>query len=233
MPCLNPFRSFLPLAFLGAGLLTGCAIRGTVSEPGLSPDSRRAALESLGSWEARGRIALKTPGTSGQGSFAWIQNGDRAVLRVSGPFGAGAYEIRWDPERLTVLSKRGEVAADYTGPGAAERFLDEQLGWSLPVASTRHWLLGLPGPDSPAAETTDAEGLLAGLTQDGWQVRYDEYRVQGGIAMPRKLVLESAAGRIRLVIDAWRLGTGAADAPDSVRLRGDRIVTQGHGALGA
>jgi len=153
---------------------------------------------------------------------------------VSGPFSAGAYEIRWAPGRLTVLSKRGEVAADYAGPGAAERFLDEQLGWSLPVANTRHWLLGLAGPDSPAVETMDAEGLLAGLTQDGWQVRYDEYRpAQGGIAMPRKLVLESAAGRIRLVIDAWRLGTGAAGAPDSVRLRGDRILTEGHGALGA
>jgi len=196
--------SFLPLALLGAGLLAGCATRGTISEPELSPAVRRATLESLANWEARGRIALKTPGTSGQGSFAWTQTGDRAVLQVSGPFGADAYEIRWEPARLTVLSNRGEVAADYTGPDAAERFLDEQLGWSLPVANARHWLLGLVGPDSPAVETLDASGLLAGLTQDGWQVRYDEYRPHNGIAMPRKLVLESATGRIRLVIDTWQ-----------------------------
>lgn len=197
--------SFLPLALLTAGLLGGCATRGPIVEPELSPAVRRAALESLDSWEARGRIALKTPGTSGQGNFAWTQTGDRAVLRVSGPFGAGAYEVRWEPTRLTVLSNRGEVAADYTGPDAAERFLAEQLGWALPVANTRHWLLGLAGPDSPAVETVDASGLLAGLTQDGWRVRFDEYRPQDGIAMPRKLVFESAAGRIRLVIDAWQL----------------------------
>jgi outer membrane lipoprotein LolB len=233
MPRLRRFRSLLPLAFAGAGLLAGCATRGPVGEAGLSPATRRATLEALTGWEARGRIALKTPGASGQGSFAWIQTGESAVLRVSGPFGAGAYEIRWDPARLSVVSKRGEVAADYAGPDAAERFLDDQLGWSLPVAHTRHWLLGLPGPDSSAVETLNPGGLLAGLTQDGWQVRYDEYRSQGGIAMPRKLVLESAAGRIRLVIDAWRLGNGAAEAPDGVRLRGDRILTQGHGALGA
>jgi outer membrane lipoprotein LolB len=205
MPRLDGLRSFLPLVFLGASLLAGCATRGTISESALSPAVRRATLASLANWEARGRIALKTPGTSGQGSFAWTQAGDQAVLRVAGPFGAGAYEIRWDPARLTVLSKRGEVAADYTGPGAAERFLEEQMGWTLPVANTRHWLLGLAGPDSPAVETVDAGGLLAGLTQDGWQVRYGEYRAQGGIAMPYKLVLESAAGRIRLVIDAWQL----------------------------
>ncbi|TFG87478.1 MAG: outer membrane lipoprotein LolB [Chromatiales bacterium] len=201
---LDRRRSFLPLALLGAGLLAGCVTRGTIVESGLSPAVRRATLESLANWEARGRIALKTPGTSGQGSFAWIQTGDQAVLRVSGPFGAGAYEIRWDPARLTVLSKRGEVAADYTGPDAAERFLDEQLGWSLPVANTRHWLLGLVGPDSPAVPIVDASGLLVSLTQDGWQVRYGEYRTQGGIAMPRKLVFESAAGRIRFVVDAWQ-----------------------------
>lgn len=202
---MDRLTSFLPLALLGAGLLAGCATRGTISQPELSPAVRRVTLQALANWEARGRIALKTPGTSGQGSFAWTQTGDSAVLRVSGPFGAGAYEIRWEPARLTVLSKRGEVAADYTGPDAAERFLDEQLGWSLPVANTRHWLLGLAGPDSPAVLTVDESGLLAGLTQDGWMVRFAEYRAQNGIAMPRKLVLESAAGRIRLVIDAWQL----------------------------
>jgi len=205
MPRPDRLRSFLLLVLLGAGLLAGCATRGPISGPELSPAVRRATLEAIDNWEARGRIALKTPGTSGQGSFAWTQMGNQAVLRVSGPFGAGAYEIRWDPARLTVLSKHGEVAADYTGPDAAERFLGEQLGWTLPVANTRHWLLGLAGPDSPAVETVDASGLLAGLAQDGWQVRYDEYRPQGGIAMPRKLVLESSAGRIRLVIDAWQL----------------------------
>ena len=155
-------------------------------------------------WEARGRIALKTTGTSGQGSFSWTQTGDQTVLRVAGPFGADAHEIRWGPNRLTVLSGKGEVTADYAGPDAAERFLTEQLGWSLPMGNARHWLLGLAGPGSPAVETLDGRGLLAGLAQDGWEVQYDEYRLQGGIALPRKLVLQSSAGRIRLVIDQWQ-----------------------------
>lgn len=204
MQCSWRLARYLLPALLSAGLMGGCTAPSRIGDvPAADPAARRAAIGSVSTWEARGRIALKTPGTSGQGNFAWLQDGDRTVLRVAGPFGAGAYEIRWEPERLTVLSGRGEVAADYTGPDAARRFLEEQLGWSLPVANARYWLLGLAGPDNSAAETLDASGLLAALVQDGWDVRYGEYRPQGEVVLPRRLDLSSSAGRIRLVIDHW------------------------------
>jgi len=197
---------FLLPALVAGVLASGCAapsrMGGTAA---VDPAGRRAAIEAAGNWEARGRIALKAPGTSGQGSFAWVQTGDTTVIRVAGPFGAGAYEIRWEPARLTVLSGRGEVAADYAGPDAAQRFLEEQLGWSLPVANARYWLLGLAGPGTTAVETLDGSGLLAALVQDGWDVTYGEYRPEGPVALPRKLVLSGAAGRIRLVIDDWKI----------------------------
>lgn len=195
---------YLLLAAATASLLNGCTAPARVAGPVTSPAERRAAIAAVSNWEARGRIALKTPGTSGQGNFAWTQTGDRTVLRVAGPFGSGAYEIRWDPQRLTVLSKTGEVAADYTGPDAAERFLAEQLGWTLPVANARYWLLGLAGPATTAAETLDEAGLLAVLAQDGWDVTYGEYRPAGRVSLPRKLVMSGGASRIRLVIDDWQ-----------------------------
>ena len=112
-------RNLMPALVAGV-LLGGCAAPSRIGQvPATDPAARRAAIGAVGSWEARGRIALKTPGTSGQGNFAWLQTGDRTVLRVAGPFGAGAYEIRWEPARLTVLAGRGEVKADYTGPMAA------------------------------------------------------------------------------------------------------------------
>ena len=191
-------------------VLAGCASRPVQTDADRiaseqSAVERRGALEALAGWTARGRIALKTPETGGQGSFTWTQTGDAAVIRVAGPFGAGAYEVRWTPDRLTVVSARGEVAADISGPDAAEQFLREQLGWALPVDSARRWLLGLAGSRTPAVATTDQHGLLATLEQDGWQVRYSEYRREGGISLPRKLVLEHAGSRVRFVIDAWQL----------------------------
>ena len=78
----------LLLAAMTGGLLAGCATREKVSEASMSPVERRAALEAVSTWEARGRIALKAPGASGQGSFTWTQTGDRTVLRVAGAFGA-------------------------------------------------------------------------------------------------------------------------------------------------
>jgi outer membrane lipoprotein LolB len=191
---------FLLLALL----LAGCAPGVRLGAP-VDPAARRAILAADSAWEARGRIALKAPGASGQGSFTWVQDGEASVLRVSGPFGAGGYEVHWTPDRLTVVSARGEVAADYQGPDAARRFLEQQLGWSLPAGNARWWLLGLPGPASPATETAGPDGLPVALVQDGWTVRYDEYRPAGTLALPRKLVLEGDAGRIRLVIDDWRL----------------------------
>ena len=196
--------AWLLVAVLAGGVLAGCATVESVSGPPTSPAERRAALEAVGTWEARGRIALKTPDASGQGNFIWTQDGARTVLRVAGPFGAEAREIRWEPGRLTVLSGGGEVAADYAGADAAQRFLDAQLGWSLPVANARYWLLGLAGPDSGATESLDDAGLLVGLTQDGWEVRYEEYRPEVPASLPRKVLLESAGRRIRLVIDRWQ-----------------------------
>lgn len=198
---------WLLAATVAAFLLAGCtaAPRRDGVAP-VDPAARRAALMAVDSWEARGRMALKAPGAGGQGSFTWQQAGDRTVLRVAGPFGSGAYEVRVEPARLTVLSARGEVAADYTGPDAAERFLTAQLGWSLPVANARYWLLGLAGPGSVATETADARGLPAGLVQDGWAVAWQDYVPEGAVELPRKLVLTAPDRRLRLVIDEWQLG---------------------------
>ena len=131
----------------------------------MSPAERQAALASITRWEARGRIALKSPGASGQGNFRWIQSDDVTVLKVAGPFGAGAYEIRWEPARITVLSGRGEVAADYAGPDAAARLLEQELGWAWPLANTRYWLRGLAVP--PLSDPRAISRIMVSLTRTG------------------------------------------------------------------
>jgi outer membrane lipoprotein LolB len=184
-------------------LLAGCTLQRPV--PPVDWQARTAQLAALESWQARGRIAVKSPDGGGQGDLLWRQEGESARIRVSGPFGAGAWEIRWDPALLTIAGRDGELTRAYTGPDAAEQFLTEQLGWSFPAMSVRYWLLGLPHPAFPAHETRGAAGELLELEQNGWNVRYQQYVRADGIPMPARLTAENELARLRLAVDRWCL----------------------------
>jgi outer membrane lipoprotein LolB len=191
----------LPGILMMTGLLSGCALR--PAAPEVSWDERRARLLELSAWQARGRIAVKSESGGGQGDLQWEQAGAASRIRLSGPFGAGAYEIRWDPQMLTIASRNGELSRTYTGPDSAEQFLTEQLGWAFPAASTRFWLLGVLDPGLAGEEHFAPDGRLAGLSQNGWSVTYDRFTEQGGLAVPAKIILQNDRARVRLVIDRW------------------------------
>ncbi len=191
------------LALIAALALDACSLRGPAPVAAVDWAAQRGQLLSLERWDLRGRIAVKGVQGGGQGDIEWQQQGDATHIRVSGPFGAGAYEIRWDSRSLSVNSRNGEFSRNWAGPDAAQQFLAEQLGWAFPAANTRYWLLGVPDPGFPARETFSAEGRLAALDQNGWTVTYERYVEVRSFAMPAKIVLENPRARLRLVIDRW------------------------------
>jgi outer membrane biogenesis lipoprotein LolB len=69
--------------------------------------------------------------------------------------------------------------------------------------------VGAPRPGSPGARLVRADAAAGGhidvLEQDGWQVRYDQYRDFDGWILPRKLELTSPDVRVRMVIRDWRI----------------------------
>jgi len=185
-------------------LLAGCAtqrVEAPVSAE--SPAVRQERLLGLVQWEARGRVAFRSADKGGQGSLQWLQDGAATRIQLSGPFGAGAYQIDSLPGQITVQSRGSEAALEYLGPDAAERFLAEQVGWSFPVRSVRYWLLGLADPATPAVQQSDAAGRLRELLQSGWVVRYEDYAQGAATWLPHKLVVEREDVRLRFVIDRW------------------------------
>lgn len=184
--------------------LPGCALRPPQPEPVADQAARRDRLLALESWDLRGRIAVRAGSDGGQGDLEWRQQGEHTRIRLSGPFGAGAWQLDWDPQSVTVSGRDGTVTRRWTGADATTQFLEEQLGWSFPAVSTRYWLLGLSDPGAAALETRAADGRLAVLEQSGWTVRYERYIEVAGLAMPAKIVLENARARLRVVIDRWR-----------------------------
>ena len=198
--CLTTLR----LLSLFLPLLAGCAtqrVEAPVSAE--SPAVRQERLLGLVQWEARGRVAFRSADKGGQGSLQWLQDGAATRIQLSGPFGAGAYQIDSLPGQITVQSRGSEAALEYLGPDAAERFLAEQVGWSFPVRSVRYWLLGLADPATPAVQQSDAAGRLRELRQSGWVVRYEDYAQGAATWLPHKLVVEREDVRLRFVIDRW------------------------------
>ena len=56
------------------------------------------------------------------------------------------------------------------------------------------------------------DGTLSQLEQQGWQLRYENYRAEsapgGSVRLPAKLTATRDEVRLRLVIDRWQLGAG-------------------------
>jgi outer membrane lipoprotein LolB len=196
-------RRLVVLAAVAA--LAACTAPRELSPPTADP-ARAAVLATLGEWSAQGRLAVRTDGGGGSGDLDWRQRGDEALIRVSGPLGAGALEIRWSPESLSVTGRDGAYTQSWREPAEAERFLAERLGWSFPAGSVRWWLLGVPDPAAPADWRSGPDGRANGFLQGGWSVSYERWADVQGLVLPVRLVVESPAARLRVLIDHWRIG---------------------------
>ena len=148
-----------------------------------------------------GRIALRTGSDGYNGTLSWEQMDDLLDFRFRGPFGFGGFRIHGDLDRLRIKTTSGEELL-LTDPEAEMR---DRFGWSLPVYSMRFWIVGVSDPGMTADETVDDDGMLLELSQNGWDVSFDGYRVEDGLLLPKKIVMESGDVRIRVVADRWRI----------------------------
>jgi outer membrane lipoprotein LolB len=101
---------------------------------------------------------------------------------------------------LTLTNARGQRL-----DGAAARAdLERQLGFELPLASLRYWVLGVPDPAVGVDEerlSPDAPRLEA-LGQAGWQVAYRAYAGDAA-GLPRRIDAVRGLARLRLLVEQW------------------------------
>lgn len=181
-------------------LLNACA-----GSPPRTPEAghwpgRLATLRTLDDWTLSARVALATAEDGWSGALTWRQEREDLDLSLRGPLGVGGVRIHGHPGKLMVRTSKGRefVLSD------PEAELRREFGWTLPLASMRYWMLGIPDPGSEARELVDEAGLLQQLDQGGWRVSYDSYREFDGNTLPRKLVIENDEVRIRLAVSRWR-----------------------------
>ena len=86
---------------------------------------------------------------------------------------------------------------------SATSLMQQELGWTLPVDGLHFWVLGVPVPDVAAEWVVDSQGRLEWLEQDGWRIEFSSYQTVAGLQLARKIRLNNASLRIRLVLDHW------------------------------
>ena len=192
------------LAGAAALLLAGCfnnvqpESAGNSEQAERSWAARRAALQHLHSFTLQGRLAESGLVSFG-GALIWMQDGEEFQARFYGPLGVGAVAISGTPEDMEVRSKDG--IARTRDP---EAFMQQQFGWSLPLRRLRHWVLGLPAPDSRVeALKLDESGRILSLRQDGWELAYTEYQTVAGLELPKKFTISDSERGFKVFVDQW------------------------------
>jgi outer membrane lipoprotein LolB len=182
--------------------LAGCHTLPPATSASPPWDVRRPALQALPHFLLKGRVAVATGATGFNANLRWTQDADTAHLTLEGPLGVGGVQVNASGDTLEVINSRGE----HIGNDLARAELRTRLGFDVPLASLRYWILGVPRPGAPVEESLNLEQQrLDGLTQDGWHVAYDAYVDAHGQTLPARLTLEREAVRVRLVVDDWQL----------------------------
>ena len=196
------------LAALPILLLAACATtRPPVRNPGDAvtlglQEQRERALGDTDHWTLEGRLSVASDKDSGSGSLSWRQDGDRYDFTVRGPVTGRTFRLTGGPDGAELEGLDGGTRR---GPDA-ETLMAETVGWQIPMAELKRWVLGLRADTGPADIAFGADRLPSRLVQDGWTVDYRQWDATKQPAMPSKVFAEKPPYKVRLSIEGWSLG---------------------------
>ena len=194
---------------LTAVALAGCETLRELLPTERTPTTWQAhshAVSRLETWTMLGTAVVRSGGRASRVTVQWRQAKDNYHLRFTTRLGAGLFEIEGSNAGVEATFSDGRsVRAD-----SPEALLEQELGWSVPLAGLRHWIVGVPAPGgSPATMQFDGQGRLAALEQDGWSVTYEEYGGLDDLALPKRVRFDGESVEGTVVIRRWT----ADDAP--------------------
>lgn len=173
-----------------AALLSGCAGFGISGRD----DGER--------WALTGKLGVRTAEQAESALLNWTQCGDSYRLVISGPFGQQLARV--EGNRMQALIWVEDAPPQLTSD--LQNWLDQNLGWPLPMAELRYWVRGRAAPGRITAEKFDQQQRLIHWQQRGWQVDITRYHQADGIALPERLKAQREPLRSTLLIRQWQLG---------------------------
>ncbi|MCC5887450.1 MAG: outer membrane lipoprotein LolB [Gammaproteobacteria bacterium] len=184
---------------LVCALLLGCTTLPPAEDgEGLRPDD-------IDRFIIEGKVAWVHPEGRGNANLTWQQDGENFDLLLTGPLGQGAVRLEGNAEAVSLSTPDGTRQA-----GEADALLGAALGFTIPVAQVRWWVLGVPAPVGEAGPVRvhgrDTHDRPADVEQDGWRIQWSDRRLVEARSLPRRVQLEREGTRLTLVVGAWTLG---------------------------
>lgn len=161
---------------------------------------QREQLERLERYSLDGRVAVAASGQGFSASLRYRQQPEVAEMALDGPMGLGGMRLALTGQALRVTTSSGESLDG----GAAREEIERRLGFVMPLAELRWWLLGIPAPGEAALEQDAVTGEIRGFNQNGWQVKVETRAPALGFALPRRLTAEREGARLKLAVDHWQ-----------------------------
>jgi len=183
------------LFLLAALLLTGCA-----SVPPAPQLMSRPAGAEQHPFVLSGRIAVKHDGNRSSANVRWTHRPEDDDILLLAPFGQTVARIHSDAREVVLDTSDKHYTAQNT-----EELTQRVLGWHLPLAGLRYWVLALPAPDSEARIEHDANGQTTTLQQDDWEIRYTRYATPSPDSLPTRISLQREGMELQLVVDEWEI----------------------------
>jgi outer membrane lipoprotein LolB len=194
------------LAAVVLSALAGCrtAPVAPVIGPGPGADApwplQREQLERLDHYSINGRVAVAASGQGFSASLRYQQRPGSAEMALDGPMGLGGMRLALTGEEVQLTTSSGESLDG----GAALAEIENRLGFPMPLAQLRWWLLGVPAPGEAAIDQDAVTGEIRGFRQNGWQVSVDARAPALGFALPQRLTAQREGARMKLAVDRWQ-----------------------------
>jgi outer membrane lipoprotein LolB len=187
-------------------MLAGCrtAPAPKVIGPGPGADApwpvQREELARLDRYSLDGRVAVAASGQGFSASLRYQQDAARAAMALDGPMGLGGMRLELAGEELQVTTSSGESLDG----SAARAEIERRLGFPMPLAELRWWLLGLPAPGDAALDQDAVTGEIRGFQQFGWKVHVETREPALGFSLPKRLTVQREGARLKLAVDRWQ-----------------------------
>ena len=147
-----------------------------------------------------GRISVKHDGERSSANIRWTHHAEEDDILLMAPLGYTVARIRSGRQSVMLDTADKQYTARNTG-----ELTENVLGWYLPLAGLRYWVLALPEPDGKAIIEHDAHGQTRSIQQDGWEIHYTRYAAPASDSLPLRITAQREGLELQLVIDQWEI----------------------------